>query len=630
MRPRLGTHRLSASDVDALALGTLDADIVRRLAEAEISHRRMAFRAVLDLLRDQPAASAPLTPADQAWDLLIALERRDRAMVHAVLDRPFAGAWAARLLRRLRARPHDDVPLWVDVGYLHALAAAAAVRVGVPAEIAVPVRAGVVHLPTLGHTRLPAGEPWETAMVRVGVDGAEVIGSAGRAMVGRGVGSDGWTDGGSWTDGWTDDPAQPPVRGTAAAAVQWHPTRTSRAVGVVIEDADPYRLVNRAAAPVWLPAADFARWERRLADTWRVLRDGHAELAAGVGIVLSTVVPVPCAARFRSFSATFGDAIGGVELSEPHDALDGAAMLAHELRHAVLDALLHVVGDFVDPAAPADPRYAPWRDDPRPPLGTLHGVYAFFGVAEFWRTQRRLSVGADAMLAHFEFALWRRAVLDTATDLLRTGPLTPPGRRFLTGIATTVQGWISEPVPVEARRLADLAVVDGQALWRVHHRAPEPAAVRHLAEAWSAGADPVAVGVPTRIVPDPGARALDTRACLARLWLADRDEFRRLERDGPHRAYRGASRADCALVAGDRARARRLYEAELARTGGDRRALVGLGLAIGDDEPAGRVLRERPELVHAVAAAVARGGGRAASPALAEWLLPVVAQPAGS
>ncbi|ONH35515.1 MULTISPECIES: HEXXH motif domain-containing protein [Protofrankia] len=128
-----GTHRLSARDVDALSLGAIDPDIVRRLVDAEISYRRIAFRALLDFLRDQPAQSGPLTSAEVAWDLLVEVERRDPAAVRTVLDRPFAGAWAARLLRRLRARPHDDVPLWVDVGYLHAMAAAAAVRAGAAA-----------------------------------------------------------------------------------------------------------------------------------------------------------------------------------------------------------------------------------------------------------------------------------------------------------------------------------------------------------------------------------------------------------------------------------------------------------------------------------------------------------------
>ncbi|WP_083507377.1 HEXXH motif domain-containing protein [Frankia sp. ACN1ag] len=601
----IGIHRLAARDVDALALGVIDAEVVERLLETEISFRRLALRAILDALREQPAATDPLAPVDQAWDLLVEVEQRDPAAVRAVIDRPFAGAWATRLLRRLRGRLHHDVPLWVEVGYLHAMAAAAAVRAGEPVELAVPAHRGVVHLPSLGHARLPFWEIWETAVVRGTGGDAEVIGSAGRVRVDRG-------DGGG-----------APTRDVAV----WHPTRAARAVGVVIEDADPYRLVDRVVPPVRLADADVARWEGRLAGAWQVLRDGHPQLAAGVDAAVSAVVPLPVAQRFRSFSATSGDAVGSVELTEPPDPVDGAATLAHEFRHTVLSAVLHLC-DLIDPQAPPVLRYAPWRDDPRPPHGVLHGIYAFFGVTEFWRRQRRLAVGADAMLAHFEFALWRGEVLDTATEMLRTGPLTALGRRFVTGIRTTVQGWLPEPVPVETRRLAELATADSRALWRIHHLEPDSAAVERLAAAWAAGAAAPPAAVPARLVPDPGARALDTRASLARLWLADRDAFRRTERAGPGREYRGASAADCALVAGDRARARQGYAADVQRDGDDRRALVGLGLAIGDGEPAGWTLLRRPELVRAVAAAAVDRGGEAPDPsALAAWLLPASVQP---
>ncbi|WP_433731951.1 aKG-HExxH-type peptide beta-hydroxylase [Actinoplanes sp. CA-051413] len=33
--------------------------------------------------------------------------------------------------------------------------------------------------------------------------------------------------------------------------------------------------------------------------------------------------------------------------------------------------------------------HAPWRDNPRPLGGLMHGVYAFFGFAGLWRTSGR-------------------------------------------------------------------------------------------------------------------------------------------------------------------------------------------------------------------------------------------------
>ncbi|WP_223281527.1 aKG-HExxH-type peptide beta-hydroxylase [Streptomyces antnestii] len=74
--------------------------------------------------------------------------------------------------------------------------------------------------------------------------------------------------------------------------------------------------------------------------------------------------------------------------------------------------------------------YAPWRTDPRPPWGLLHGTYAFTGVADFWRTERHALTGPRADLAHFEFAVWRDAVAIALRTLADQPGLTPWGRRF--------------------------------------------------------------------------------------------------------------------------------------------------------------------------------------------------------
>ncbi|CAO5171106.1 HEXXH motif domain [Frankia sp. AiPs1] len=644
----VGLHRLSVLDVDSLALGGLDPAVVRRLMAAETSYRRIAVRAALELLREQPATPGPLAPVDEAWEILVAAERRDPAAVRTVLDRPFTGAWAARLLRRLRDPTPAAAPLWVEVGYLHTLAVAATVRAGCVSTLAVPARRGVVHLPSLGHAHLAGLEPWDTATVVSTRTRVRIVGPHGDVAVP--VPDHPTTPGvpGSPGDARGPDPrpepddsrdpddalgpdrsagAGPDPPGEPDPTRGWQPTRTV-APGVVVEDADPYRVASGAAGPVRLPAAAVARWQGQLSAARQVLRAGHPRTAAAVETAITAIVPFPAAARFRSFSATSGDAIGSIEMSVPHDAVDGAATLAHELRHTLLGALSHL-GALVDPAAPPELLRAPWRDDPRPARGVLEGLYAYFGVTDFWRTRRRRSSAGEAMLAHFEFALWRRAVGETAVELLRTGPLTALGRRFVTGIATTVHGWLAEPVPAHARHLADLAAADTHALWNSHHLGVPIPVARRLAAAWTSGGriglEPAATA--SRLAPDPAARRLDTRACLARLWLSDRDALRRVERDDPGRVYRGASAADCALVRGDHASARELYLAHLRRPGENRRALVGLALAGTGDPAAQRVLRMRPELVLAVAREVTRQGGPVSFPELAAWLVPLVPAP---
>ena len=61
-----------------------------------------------------------------------------------------------------------------------------------------------------------------------------------------------------------------------------------------------------------------------------------------------------------------------------------ASVLVHECQHAKLNAVL----DLIPLSRPDQARYyAPWREDPRPLGGLLHGAYAYLGVSDFWRVQ---------------------------------------------------------------------------------------------------------------------------------------------------------------------------------------------------------------------------------------------------
>jgi HEXXH motif-containing protein len=91
--------------------------------------------------------------------------------------------------------------------------------------------------------------------------------------------------------------------------------------------------------------------------------------------------------------------------------------------------------------------YAPWREDIRPPLALLQGLYAHLGVAGFWRSQRVVESDDDRIrYAETEFALWRLAGRDSAGRLLASGSLTDEGRRFVAQIATLFDAWLAEPV----------------------------------------------------------------------------------------------------------------------------------------------------------------------------------------
>jgi HEXXH motif-containing protein len=139
-----------------------------------------------------------------------------------------------------------------------------------------------------------------------------------------------------------------------------------------------------------------------------------------------------------------------VALSLPTDPLALAETLVHEAQHGVLG----VVEDAV-PLVDLDADllcYAPWRDDPRPVGGLLHGCYAHLAVTAFWR--RRRENRADAERGHFEFARWRQATLGAVHTLLGSGALTATGARLASGMRDVLSAWEHEPVPARARERA--------------------------------------------------------------------------------------------------------------------------------------------------------------------------------
>jgi HEXXH motif-containing protein len=605
--PSLRFHSLSERDFDALAAGTGDADAVERLKASEYSYRLTVLRAVLDAARGTPAARGPLLDVDAAWEILASAERASPTTVMAVLRHPPVGTWAARTLRRLRGRRHDDVPLWVDLGYLHSLAAAAVARAGQTGRITVPVRQGVLILPTLGHTRTRVRAPWDTAEVLMSAGRVRLVGPFGSIDVAPGGGTD----------------------------PRWFPTRSlvAEAEGTVarfvLEDADPFRLLGPPAAPARLTPADVARWRRGIEAGWRVLTADSPEQARRIAGVSSTIVPLPKAGRFQPRSASSGDSFGAVIMSEPEDPARCAATLSHEFQHAKLNPILHLF-DLFTPGW-TELMYAPWRDDPRPPRGLVHGIYAYCGVAAFWRRHRTRAHAGEAMLAHFEFALWRSEVWSSLLGLRGRPELTDLGRRFLDGLVPAVEAWLAEPVPAVAGVLARMFAADHRALWRAFHLRPRPDLIDRLSDEFIAGRpasrvppppeSPGAVGGWNAIAADASVRGLDARANLARLWLADRDEFRATARGGaPEQIIAGGTPADCAFIAGHVRGARDLYLSRVAASPDDARAWVGLGLTLGPT-PAGRALLGTPEIVLAVARAATRRVGRSPDPlALASWL----------
>jgi HEXXH motif-containing protein len=445
-----GPHIIPGHVFEALARGGGGAEAAALLAKTQRSRRLLLLRGVLDGADrfGEPWGSE----ARRAYDLLASWHGRSGAgsgTLEQVLSHPGVAAWATRVLR---AASHDEpAPM---PGYLPAVAAVASIRLGLPAEVSVPVLHGRVLLPGLGAADVaPAGSAG-AATVRVGVDGGAVI-ECGMARISVPA------DPARSLPGWTGLP-----RVTASAGGHHLRVRLDAVDPFCFPVRDDVHAVHTVVHAVTEAAA--GRWRDTAAQGWDLLASLCPDTAAEVGGVVSVLVPLR-APQGGAVSATTATTFGVIALSEPADATAFALTLAHEVQHLKLYALLDLV-PLVDDAGQVR-SYAPWRDDPRPLPSLLNGAYAHLAVARFWRGLRlRERSARDAGLhAHTQFARWREAIWTALETLRASGVLTAAGRRFTSGMAATVAGWLDDPVPPEALRRARSAADLHRRTWLSHH-----------------------------------------------------------------------------------------------------------------------------------------------------------------
>ena len=312
------------------------------------------------------------------------------------------------------------------------MAAAAAVRAGLEADIDVPVTDGFIMLPSLG-----AAGPADAEAGSVRYRGGRVEVSAG-----------------NWRAVIPGDPR--------TGATGWRPLRelSLGPARLLVDDVDPFRMpgcpASRAVGrrrPVVSGLPGCLDRARRAPSGRRRGGNGHDQGGRSA--------PQPARGQVSSSSP---ETFGAVALSEPAEALTLASTLTHEVQHVKLAAVL----DLIPMTRPDDGGrfYAPWREDPRPVSGLLQGAYAYLGVTGFWRRQREMSDGIDA---HAQFARWREAAALVAATLLGCGRLTAHGERFVRGMATTLRAWQDDPVPQAAQRVADEECARHQARWQEQH-----------------------------------------------------------------------------------------------------------------------------------------------------------------
>jgi hypothetical protein len=379
--------------------------------------------------------------------------------------------------------------------------------------------------------------------------------------------------------------------------------RDGLAIEVRLEDADPVRGRLGLTPTGRLTGDAVAHWQACLDEAWQLLVDRHRPAAETLATVLSVIVPVEPDPAAHGISATSAHAFGAVAMSAPRDGTELAVGLLHESRHSVLNAVEYLFDLHTDPAALG---YSPWRDDPRPASGILHGAYAYLAVTRFWRIEAVARVGPAGALAAFEYARWRSAVVSSAEELLAGGDLTPAGTRFVGALRDEVLPWLDEPVPPAVARLAASANADHYLRWRLRNLTVDPAAVHRSVAAWHRGDPEPPAAPPARLVPAP-RRALEhsNRLALTHRLLRGGEVLGAVQPGAPPTA------GDLAYLRGDHGTARDAYVKRVETDPADDAGWAGLALV----SPR-RALREQPELV----AAVFRAVETADADSLAEWI----------
>lgn len=424
-------HRMPPDLFAAMAAGGGGRDAAHILNAAERSKHALLLRGVVMMSAKAGHAQAAL--AERGYNLLGSAERGDASTVAALIRHPSVGAWAYRTVLALRS---GRAMSGATPGRLAAIAAAAAVRVCLPAEIEVPMTDGQVVLPSLSAATIPAEAVSAAgqnglATVRVTPASAEVMTPKGGVTI-------------------PADPRRP--------APGWRPLTSllTEPFELLADDVDPFRMPT---APDLARPADLSSWGQVFRQAWALLDRQHPDVAADIAALITVIVPRARPAQGQ-VSSSSPETSGTIAMSEPTGAATLACTLAHEVQHVKLSALLDLVKLTVDD----DGRrfYAPWRDDPRPASGLLQGAYAYLGVTKFWQGQRELD---DSMEAHTQFARWRTAAAATTSLLQTSHVLTPAGLDFVRGMSATLAAWQDEPVPETARNHAIAASAHHLSRW---------------------------------------------------------------------------------------------------------------------------------------------------------------------
>ncbi|MFB7762983.1 aKG-HExxH-type peptide beta-hydroxylase [Streptomyces xiamenensis] len=441
--PTVPAPGTALSDAAIAELGSTEAgaEALGALSDGAHTRRLLLFRVLLDALDSDALPPGRRAAAREHGALLEAADRAAPRQARRVMFYPLTGPWAETCVRQLDRGTPDHR----DIDHLGPVAAAAAARAGLTFRTRVTPHHDGIALPTLGLLRHAGPARWaelhgrrDTLTIRpLGARPAELRRDAA----------------GHWH---SHDPRWSPL-----------PTLSGGPRPVLLDDLDPCRATPGAATPAG-PPHQRAHWRAMWRRALPLLRLGGAARAADLAL-LDCVVPLPGpTATGRHTSHTRDGAFGAVLASPPPSPELFAAGLVHELQHAKLAALTELVA--LHTADDTSRHWAPWRPDPRPFDGLLHGAYAHLALAALWQrlalTRENPLARDDAWAAHARCAAQVGAVLPV---LRGARPLTDPGRAFVKAMTARHSRLADHPPPREHRVRAAAYVDTARSLWHRHH-----------------------------------------------------------------------------------------------------------------------------------------------------------------
>lgn len=494
---------ISPADVDVFANGAVSAAFMYKLWEAERARRLLMLQAVRSNVKrcGDPSVVARF---EQSWECLARCERDARPLFDKVLLDPNTGAW---LMDFLLQSETSSLAGSKSLRFFPSIAAAMALLASQPLDLDVPLFDGELVLPTVG-VLTGLGDTsevhlqFDSRFSTLTVDGAPALAVDNQELI-----------------------------STPWAPCNWQPSwslqceSSGLSMSIRLDDRHPF-----ASSPHDRSVMDgrtFGEWRELFRDAWEILVTDHREYAVEVAAGMRSITPLPSKNLNRVKSSTSSDAFGGAEMALPGDATQLAVSLVHELQHSKLNALLF----WVDLQHETDPTQyrVPWRDDPRPLCGVLHGVYAFTGIVDFWRAQATKASGGDQLFAEFEFGYWKTALLDVIDQVQKSRALSTYGRRLVDMIRRRIEGW-AVPLSPPVSEAVERCYTHSRAMWLAFHSRPEDSSIASLVEAFHNG-KPMNDDIHRTVVFDPNAWRIDARAVLERIRLVDPMRYETLVKD---------------------------------------------------------------------------------------------------